>query len=339
MEKVQIEAEFKADEATKAAQAYYQNFTTAKGVLTAVNAAHKAYENTLAGQAKKLADLKKVLDHTEIGTKKYLDLQKEIAKIEKNSKPAEGMKQMGAVMTGVMQGVGQGIFSTLTGAFGRAQGAILANIPAIGQAFDMAGQIVSNNLFRPLAQEIYPIIIKIFQWISENRIVFVKLGTTIVSAFRMVWTVVSAVFNLFKAGFIKHGGVGHTGELKEERIDWEAFKKEKYGEEGIDWTRVDMGNGMQAMAKIQKPQDKLKTKTSMTGFDGDPTQSYGRSSEPQTFSEVDEDYDEQEEIELITQIKELSSVWMKTVSPEKYVMYLEGIYRVSEKLLKMHGAK
>jgi hypothetical protein len=141
------------------------------------------------------------------------------------------------------------------------------------------------------------------------------------------------------AGFIKHGGVGHTGELKEERIDWEAFKKEKYGEEGIDWTRVDMGNGMQAMAKIQKPQDKLKTKTSMTGFDGDPTQSYGRSSEPQTFSEVDEDYDEQEEIELITQIKELSSVWMKTVSPEKYVMYLEGIYRVSEKLLKMHGAK
>lgn len=201
MEKVQIEAEFKADAATKAAQAYYQNFTTAKGVLTAVNAAHKAYENTLAGQAKKLADLKKVLDHTEIGTKKYLDLQKEIAKLEKNSKPAEGMKQMGAVMTGVMQGVGQGIFSTLTGAFGRAQGAILANIPAIGQAFDMAGQIVSNNLFRPLAQELYPIIIKIFQWISENRIVFVKLGTVIVSAFRMVWTVVSSVFNLFKAGF------------------------------------------------------------------------------------------------------------------------------------------
>ena len=201
MEKVLIEAEFKADDAVKKAQDYYRNFTKAENVIHAVNVAHQAYGNTLIGNAKKLADLKKVLDHTEIGTKKYLDLQKEINKMEKNAKPGENMKQMGAVMTGVMQGVGQGIFSTLTGAFGRAQGAILANIPAISQAFDMAGQIISNNLFRPLAQEIYPIIIKIFQWISENRIVFVKLGTTIVSAFRMVWTVVSSVFNLFKAGF------------------------------------------------------------------------------------------------------------------------------------------
>lgn len=48
MEKVQIEAEFKADAATKAAHDYYLNFTNAKGVLTAVNAAHKGYENTLA---------------------------------------------------------------------------------------------------------------------------------------------------------------------------------------------------------------------------------------------------------------------------------------------------
>lgn len=79
------------------------------------------------------------------------------------------------------------------------------------------------------------------------------------------------------AGYIKHGGVGHTGELKQE--------------------------------DYRSPDD-----------DGN-------------------DYNEQEELALIKQIKNTSSVWMKTVNPQMYVATLEAIYKISEKLLKMHGAK
>lgn len=60
--------------------------------------------------------------------------------------------------------------------------------------------------------------------------------------------------------------------------------------------------------------------------------------EPSSGKE-EHDYDEQEEIGIIKQIEELSSVWMKTLPPDKYVVYLESIYRASKKLLKMHGVQ
>lgn len=93
------------------------------------------------------------------------------------------------------------------------------------------------------------------------------------------------------AGYIKHGGVGHTGEMKEGDEDGTSYGK-RDGEFGQDYP--------------------------------DPPE---------------HNYDEQEELVLIKQIKDTSSIWMKTVNPQIYVAYLEAIYRISEKLLKMHGAK
>lgn len=176
MEKVQIKAEFEADGAIKKQQEFNKNFTDAETILKKTAEAQKAYEKAV----KSTGDTQKKAD---------------------TSKPEAQAGKLGAVMTGVMQGLGQSIFGIVSSSFGRAIDSINQNIPAIGQAMEMGKTIMMNNLFRPLAQEIYPIIIKIFQWISENRIVFVKLGTVIVSAFRMVMTVLSSLFNLFKAGF------------------------------------------------------------------------------------------------------------------------------------------
>jgi hypothetical protein len=71
--------------------------------------------------------------------------------------------------------------------------------------------------------------------------------------------------------------------LKETDIDWDAWSREKYGQEGKDWVSVDMGNGIRSMARIAPTPNKEKTKIFTTGFGGDPNKSHGRSNEPRTF--------------------------------------------------------
>lgn len=115
-----------------------------------------------------------------------------------------GMGAM-AVAKGMM------IFSAAMGVLKAGFGALMQNMPFLGHTFSMVGKIIGANLLHPLAREVLPLIMKLFKWVRENRIVFVKLGTILVSVFRLVKTVIVSVFNsvrtLFKS-FLDTIGIG-----------------------------------------------------------------------------------------------------------------------------------
>lgn len=77
---------------------------------------------------------------------------------------------------------------------------IKEQMPFISQGFEMAGKVISANLLYPLSKELMPLFFKFFKWVRENRIVFVQIGVLLVSAFRIVKSVVLGYFNLIKAG-------------------------------------------------------------------------------------------------------------------------------------------
>lgn len=71
------------------------------------------------------------------------------------------------------------------GAISKGWGALMEQMPFLSQAFDMAGKVLMANLVYPLAQELMPLVIQLFQWVQEHRVDFVQLGTVLVSIFRL----------------------------------------------------------------------------------------------------------------------------------------------------------
>ncbi|WP_016753972.1 phage tail protein [Leptospira santarosai] len=90
---------------------------------------------------------------------------------------------------------------------------IKEQMPFISQGFEMAGKVISANLLYPLSKELMPLFFKFFKWVRENRIVFVQIGVLLVSAFRIVKSVVLGFFNLIKAGLSSMWKVIGGGEV------------------------------------------------------------------------------------------------------------------------------
>ena len=201
MEQVVIESIFKVDKAVKAQKELSKGFTDSGNASSKAQKTISIFANNLKKQSQSM---------TKVFSKGKLGFAVEAVKLAgKASKEAISMslvpakKAIGVVgrltnsVLGVMKkaAIGIGIVA------GVAYGAIAAaskSIPAIGQAMESMGETITRNLFMPLAQELLPIIMSIFQWVSKNRLVFVQLGTTFVQAFRIIKMAAGAVLNLFK---------------------------------------------------------------------------------------------------------------------------------------------
>lgn len=77
--------------------------------------------------------------------------------------------------------------------------ALLSQIPEIGTAFKSAGNIFLRNFLWPLRQYLLPLLQKMLAWVRDNRSMFVKWGTVLVSAFKVVAQIVKGLFNLVKS--------------------------------------------------------------------------------------------------------------------------------------------
>ncbi len=95
---------------------------------------------------------------------------------------------------------GMAIYNAGVGLLGKGISAISEQMPFLSQGFEMAGKVISANLLYPLSKELMPLFFKFFNWVKENRIVFVQIGVLLVSVFRIVKSVVLGAFNLIKAG-------------------------------------------------------------------------------------------------------------------------------------------
>ena len=118
---------------------------------------------------------------------------KGLTSIEKNSvqsttKMASGMSN--AMAYGMMKA---------TAAISLAKSAVAnigQNIPEIGRTFEIAKGIITRNLLQPLRMELLPLLQKVLSWVRDHRILFVQMGSVIVSVFRTIKTIVTSFWEL-----------------------------------------------------------------------------------------------------------------------------------------------
>lgn len=74
----------------------------------------------------------------------------------------------------------------------------MSAIPEIGKTFELAGDVISRNLFAPLRQELIPILQSVLNWVRDNRAMFVKWGGYIANVFRAVMSILKGVWGVLK---------------------------------------------------------------------------------------------------------------------------------------------
>lgn len=91
---------------------------------------------------------------------------------------------------------------------------LASTIPALGIALRTAGETIQRNLVAPIARALIPVLIKLTNFISENRTKFLALGAVILNVFRtlagLAKNVVSLVSKLFTSFF---DGIGLKAKL------------------------------------------------------------------------------------------------------------------------------
>lgn len=93
--------------------------------------------------------------------------------------------------------------SLLTRGFDTLMGGISQAIPALGQTLSQAGQVIMNNLFKPLSDVLMPMLKQLMNWVQANRAGFVQLGSVISGAFLFVVSIVKQVFGILSSIFKK----------------------------------------------------------------------------------------------------------------------------------------
>jgi hypothetical protein len=74
-------------------------------------------------------------------------------------------------------------------------------VPEIGRSFMFAGEIITKNLLMPLRRELVPLLMKMLNWVRDNRTMFLKMGNVIASVFRVAVTIVKQLFELVSNTF------------------------------------------------------------------------------------------------------------------------------------------
>lgn len=75
---------------------------------------------------------------------------------------------------------------------------IMKNIPEIGQAFKIAGDIVSKEFFFPIRQQIMPYLQKMLDWVRDHRALFAKWGQAVADVLKTVIDVGKTLWNTLK---------------------------------------------------------------------------------------------------------------------------------------------
>ena len=77
--------------------------------------------------------------------------------------------------------------------------AAMSAMPEIGRTFEIAGDIIKRNLFYPLRKELIPLLQQVLNWVRDNRTLFVRVGAGIANVFRVIFSIVKSVINIFKS--------------------------------------------------------------------------------------------------------------------------------------------
>lgn len=99
---------------------------------------------------------------------------------------------VGKAVNGAIMKVG-----LLIGAF-KAAGAVLKQMPEVGQAFGIAKDIFLKNLLWPLRQQVMPMLQRMLDWVRDNRARFVQWGVTVANVFRTVVVVAKTLWEIFR---------------------------------------------------------------------------------------------------------------------------------------------
>jgi len=75
---------------------------------------------------------------------------------------------------------------------------IMKNMPEIGQAFKIAGDIMSKEFFFPIRQQIMPYLQKMLDWVRDHRALFAKWGQAVADTIKTVITVAKNLWNVLK---------------------------------------------------------------------------------------------------------------------------------------------
>lgn len=82
-------------------------------------------------------------------------------------------------------------------------GKMFEAIPALGETLSQAGTVFFRNLFKPLQDVLLPLLRDLMNWIRDNRVGFVKLGSVISGAFLFVFDIVKTIFRVIGSIFNK----------------------------------------------------------------------------------------------------------------------------------------
>ena len=75
---------------------------------------------------------------------------------------------------------------------------MMKNMPEIGQAFKIAGDIVNKEFFFPIRQQIMPYLQKMLDWTRDHRALFAKWGQAVADALKTVIDVGKTLWNTLK---------------------------------------------------------------------------------------------------------------------------------------------
>lgn len=75
---------------------------------------------------------------------------------------------------------------------------MMKNMPEIGQAFKIAGDIMSKEFFFPIRQQIMPYLQKMLDWVRDHRALFTKWGQAVADVLKTVIDVGKTLYNTLK---------------------------------------------------------------------------------------------------------------------------------------------
>lgn len=75
---------------------------------------------------------------------------------------------------------------------------VMKNMPEIGQAFKIAGDIMSKEFFFPIRQQIMPYLQKMLDWVRDHRALFAKWGQAVADVLKTVIDVGKTLYNTLK---------------------------------------------------------------------------------------------------------------------------------------------
>ena len=121
--------------------------------------------------------------------------------VDQMSKSISSMETKLNKFGGTMQkSVSKGIMSATAkiGLLVKGFKSVMKNMPEIGQAFKIAGDIMSKEFFFPIRQQIMPYLQKMLDWVRDHRALFAKWGQAVADVLKTVIDVGKTLWNTLK---------------------------------------------------------------------------------------------------------------------------------------------